>query len=405
MSEPERDDAPLLRDPDFRRLWAAGLITYFVRWLEVLVFGVFTYERTGSAFAVAGMLMLRMAPLGLLGVPFGAWAARVPGRAGVVAMLATLAVTATALLAAVAADALQVWHVAVASAVGGVVWAADNPLRRALVGELAGTRRMARAMALDVGASNACKLAGPGVGGFLLAHGGMAGVLGPVVLLYLLAIAMVLRIRPRPRPASTQAAGVFAILVDGVRQVCALPRLAGALWVTVVFNLFGWPVLSMVPVIGRDRMGLGPDGVGLLASSDGLGTLIGALALAAVPRPPPQGRTYVVGCVAFFVAVGAFSATTHAVPAAALLFLSGLGQAAFAVMQATLTIGSVPPERRSQAMGLLTVAIGTAPIGFLALGALADRVGAPMAVGASCAAGLVVLALTRRLWRVCWDAD
>ncbi|MEI7444292.1 MAG: MFS transporter [Burkholderiales bacterium] len=404
MSDPERADAPLLRDPDFRRLWSAGLITYFVRWLEVLVFGVFTYERTGSAFAVAGMLMLRMVPLGLLGVPFGAWAARVPGRAGVVAMLGTLATTSTALLAAVAGDALEVWHVALACAIGGVVWAADNPLRRALVGELAGTRRMAKAMALDVGASNACKLAGPGAGGFLLAHGGMAGVLAVTLALYLVAIAMVLRIRPRARPAAPPAAGVLAILADGANQVRAVPRLAAALWVTVVFNLFGWPVLSMVPVIGRDRLGLGPDGVGLLAGSDGLGTLIGALALAAVPRPPPQGRTYVAGCVAFFVAVGAFSAATHPVAAALLLFLSGLGQAAFAVMQATLTIGAVTPERRTQAMGLLTVAIGTAPLGFLALGALAERVGAPIAVGASCAAGLAVLALTRRLWRVCWDA-
>ncbi|MFM1989243.1 MAG: hypothetical protein RJA99_2200 [Pseudomonadota bacterium] len=403
MSDSERADAPLLRDPDFRRLWAAGLITYFVRWLEVLVFGVFTYERTGSAFAVAAMLMLRMAPLGLLGLPFGAWAARVPGRTGVAAMLATLATTSTALLAAVAADAIEVWHVALASAVGGVVWAADNPLRRAMVGELAGTHRMARAMALDVGSSNACKLAGPGVGGVLLAHGGMAGALGPMLLLYLLAIVLVLRIRPRPRPAPPPAAGVLATLTDGVRLVRALPRLAGALWVTVLFNLFGWPVLSMVPVIGRDRMGLGPDGVGLLASSDGLGTLLGALALAALPRPPPQGRTYVVGFVAFFVAVGAFSACTQPAAAAVLLFLSGLGQAGFAVMQATLAIGAVPPERRAQAMGLLTVAIGTAPIGFLGLGALAERIGAPLAAGVSCAAGLVALAATRRLWRICWD--
>ena len=402
MSLSERADAPLLRDPDFRRLWAAGLITYFVRWLEVLVFGVFTYERTGSAFAVAGMLVLRLAPLGLLGVPFGAWAARVPGRTGVAAMLATLATVAIALLAAVAADALEVWHVALASAVGGVVWAADNPLRRALVGELAGAARMPRAMALDVGASNACKLAGPGIGGLLLAHGGMVGVLAPVVLLYALAIVMVLRVRPRPRPPAAAPSGVIAILADGLRLVRTLPRLAGALWVTVLFNLFGWPVLSMVPVIGRDRMGLGPDGVGLLASADGLGTLLGALALAATPRPPHQGRTYLVGIVVFLVAVAGFAVCTHPAPAALLLFVSGLGQAGFAVMQATLVLGSVGPERRSQAMGLLTVAIGTAPLGFLAVGALAERIGAPVAAAASCAAGLVALALTRRLWRVCW---
>jgi len=397
--------APLLRDPDFRRLWAAGLITYFVRWLEVLVVGVFTYERTGSAFAVAGMLMLRLLPLGLLGVAFGALAARIPGRTGVLGMLGVQSVAALALLVAAATGRLEVWHVAVASVLGGIVWAADNPIRRAMVGELAGTARMARAMALDVGASNACKLAGPAAGGLLLANGGMAGVLGPVVLLYAVAIVAVLKVRPRPRVAVAGApVGVLATIVDGLAMVRERPGLAGALWVTVLFNLFGWPVLSMVPVIGRDRLGLGPDGVGLLASADGLGTLIGAVALAALTRPPPQGRAYVVGIVTFFLMVAAFAACTDVRWAAAALFVSGLGQAAFAVMQATLVFGAAPPERRTQAMGLLTMAIGTAPLGFLALGATAEQLGAPMAAAASCAAGLLVLATTRRWWRVCWDA-
>jgi hypothetical protein len=45
---------PLLRDPEFRHLWTSGLILFLVRWLEILVFGVFTYQETGSAFLVAG---------------------------------------------------------------------------------------------------------------------------------------------------------------------------------------------------------------------------------------------------------------------------------------------------------------------------------------------------------------
>lgn len=394
--------APLLRDPDFRRLWTVGLITYLVRWLEVLVVGVFTYERTGSAFAVAGMLMLRLLPLGLLGVAFGALAARIPGRSGVLGMLGVQSLATLALLAAALTDRLEVWQVAVASVLGGMVWAADNPIRRAMVGELAGTARMARAMALDVGASNACKLAGPAAGGLLLANGGMVGVLVPVLVLYAVAIVAVLRIRPRPRAAGGPPLGVFATIVDGLAMVRERPGLAGALWVTVLFNLFGWPVLSMVPVIGRDRLGLGPDGVGLLASADGLGTLLGAIALATLPRPPAQGRAYVIGLVTFFLMVAAFAACTDVRWAAAALFVSGLGQAAFAVMQATLVFGAAPPERRTQAMGLLTMAIGTAPLGFLALGAAAEALGAPMAAAVSCAAGLLALATTRRWWQTCW---
>ena len=47
--------------------------------------------------------------------------------------------------------------------------------------------------------------------------------------------------------------------------------------ITVIFNVFGWPYTSMVPVIGTDYLKLGPEGVGLLAGS------------AATLKPRPDG--------------------------------------------------------------------------------------------------------------------
>ena len=84
----------LVRNADFRRLWASGLIVFLVRWLEILVFGVFVYQQTDSAFLVASMTMLRLLPLALFGVPFGALAARIPRRTGLIAMLSMLSATA-----------------------------------------------------------------------------------------------------------------------------------------------------------------------------------------------------------------------------------------------------------------------------------------------------------------------
>ena len=56
-------------------------------------------------------------------------------------------------------------------------------------------------------------------------------------------------------------------------------RLIGVLVVTVIYNIFAWPFTSMIPVIGRDRLHLGPEGVGLLATMDGIGAFMGALLL------------------------------------------------------------------------------------------------------------------------------
>jgi MFS family permease len=393
----------LLHEPDFRRLWTVGVIGYYVRWMEILVFGVFAYERTDSAFLVASMLMLRLLPLGVLGVPLGALAARVPRREMLIATTVVLAATSMTLLLISMTGNLEYWHLATASFISGVAWAGDNPLRRAFMGSIAGHTRMGAAMALDVGASNASRLAGPLTGGLILAHVGIGAVFGLVLTLYVLSLAALLRVRGEEAHRSSATVGIVASLSAGFIAARDNPRLAGALWITVLFNLFGWPVLSMVPVIGRDRLGLAADGIGLLASVDGVGTLLGAVVLASFARPALYGRIYVSGVTLFLVMLPAFALSTHPLAAAAALLMVGFGQSAFSVMQATIVFVSAPIERRVHAMGLLTMCIGTGPIGFLALGALAERFGASAASVASALAGLVALGLTWRWWRACWQ--
>jgi uncharacterized membrane protein YuzA (DUF378 family) len=68
-------------------------------------------------------------------------------------------------------------------------------------------------------------------------------------------------------------------------------------------------------------------------------------------------------------------------------------------MQATLVYLAAPAELRSRVLGVLTVCIGLGPIGFLHLGLLAELFGARAACIITGAEGLLVLALTRRLWR------
>jgi hypothetical protein len=52
-------------------------------------------------------------------------------------------------------------------------------------------------------------------------------------------------------------------------------------------------------------------------------------------------------------------------------------------------------------MGLMTMCIGASPLGFLAVGALAERLGAPMATLVCGICGLVGVALTWPLCRAC----
>ncbi len=393
-TRPARGAMPM----DYWRLWYAGMVVTTVRWLETVAMGVVVYARTGSAFDVAMITMLRLLPMGLFGAFLGAAAERFDRRRTLVAMTCVLAATSAVLAVVAWADALEVWHLAVASLVNGCGWATDNPLRRTMMGEVVGRERMATAMAFDVGAANASRVVGPTVGGLLLAGVGIEGAFALGVLMYATAAVSILTVRARIVPAEG-AAAVLARTWESVRIVIADRRLAAIMWVTIVYNVFAWPFTSMIPVIGRDRLNLGPEGVGLLTSVDGVGAFAGALLLAMFLTPGWHARAYVGGVAVYLVALMGFALAPTPLTAGAALLLTGLAGAAFATLQATIVYLAAPVDMRSRIMGVLSVCIGSGPIGFVWLGWLADRIGAPEATAITGAMGLLGLAVTWPLWR------
>ena len=78
-------------------------------------------------------------------------------------------------------------------------------------------------------------------------------------------------------------------------------QLQGVLAVTAIYNLFGWPFYSLVPVIGKDNLALGPEGVGVLSSMDGVGAMMGAAWVILLAKPAHYHALY-IGAVAVFQA-------------------------------------------------------------------------------------------------------
>jgi hypothetical protein len=99
------------------------------------------------------------------------------------------------------------------------------------------------------------------------------------------------------------------------------------------------------------------------------------------------------------LALIAFALAPAVVPASMALLLTGLAGAAFSTLQATLVYLAAPHEMRARIMGVLSVCIGTGPVGFLWLGWLANQIGASTATAITGALGLVALLALRPLWR------
>lgn len=383
---------------DFRRLWFVGLAICIVRWLEMLALALFAYQLTGSAFVVAMLTMLRLLPMGLFGAVIGAAAERLDRRRALVLVVSTSMVVTLTLGILASLGAIEVWHLAVASFINGTGWAADHPVRRMMIGDAVGAERIGAALSVDTATNNGSRVLGPMLSGLLLAEYGITSVFWFSLALYTPALVASLRIGMRRQAAATKPASFITSIREGLAWLHRDRRLIGVFVMTIIFNVFGWPATSMVPVIGTDYLSLGPKGVGLLASCDGMGGLLGALLIAAVARAAWYGRIY-VSAVALYLVMVVFFATAPGIPVAAVsLFLGGMFGAGFAVMQATLVYRAAPIEMRARLLGLVSVCIGTGPIGFLYLGFLAEMFTPRTATVALAAQGVLVILLTRRYW-------
>jgi MFS family permease len=389
----------LLGEPDFRRLWLVGLVVFSVRWLEMLAVAVFAYQRTGSPFIVALLTMLRMLPMAMFGALIGAAAERVERRTALVLVMMLMLLCSIALALLAWSGALEIWHIALASFISGLTWTTDNPVRRTMIGEVVGPERMSAAMSIDVGANNASRMLGPTVGGILLATVGIGGAFAVSVAGYLVAAIVAVRIRHRNATSPSGAAGVLERMIEGLLLVRRDPRLSGTMVITVIYNTFGWPFTSMIPVIGQDNLGLGAVGIGVLASMDGVGAFCGAIAIALFAKAPHFARLYIGGVTTYLLMLPVFALAPYPVLAGSVLLLTGLANAGFSIMQATLVYLAAPPEMRGRVFGVLSVCIGIGMIGFLHLGWLAGMIGATWAIVIIGVEGLVAMLLTCRWWR------
>jgi MFS family permease len=394
---PSQEQIPLLRNPSFVRLWLTGATLMAMRWFEILATSVFTYNVTQSALAVALVMLARVTPNLLFGAITGAIADRFDRRVLLVAGLtSTTTVTGTLCFLAYL-GVLNPWHIAIGAFLNGVVFSSEFPVRRTLMGDIAGVDRVGRAMGLDLTANNATRIVGPALGGIVFETIGIAGVYTVSTISYALCVFLVFGVVPTQRVAAA-AQSFFGHIVEGVRYVRGQRPLVGTMMITVIMNVWGLPYAAMVPVIGREELGLTAFPIGLLLSSEGVGAMLGSLLAAAYATQRQFARIYLYGSLLMNAAVVLFAWSDIYALSLVMTFTAGLGIAGFTTMQATLPYVLAAPEMRARVMGVLSVSIGSAPLGMLHIGLLADWLGAPGALAAMGIEGLVALALVMWIW-------
>ena len=370
-----------LRHRDLRLFFSGQAVSLVGTWMQQVAMAWLVYRLTGSALMLGVISFASQFPSFLMAPLAGALADRW-SRHRMVTTAQILAMTqATVLAVLVMTGTVAVWHLVVLAVTIGLINGVDVPARQALMIRLIGDPEdLPNAIALNSSMFNAARLVGPALGGLLI------GVLGEGPVFVLNAVSYVgvlgaLAMLRLPHEPSLSTGSVLRSVVEGLAYAGRSPSIRDLLIVLSLVSLIGIPYVVLFPVFARDVLGGDARTLGLLTSSAGLGSLIGALALASRSTVLGLGRIITRAAAAFGASLIAFALSRHVLLSCALLVVSGLSMILVTASINTVLQTIVREEMRGRMMSLYTMAfVGTTPLGGLAGGWVASHVGAPVAV-------------------------
>jgi MFS family permease len=400
MTEATRQSLGALTHRNFRLFFLGQGVSLIGTWMQTVAQGWLVLSLTNSPFFVG--LASGLGSLGVLAFTLyaGVVADRRDKRRLVVLTQSLSMLLAFVLAALVWTNVVTVWHVLALATVLGIVNAFDIPTRQAFMVELVGKEDLMSAIALNSSMFNAARIVGPAIAGALIGAVGVATCFALNGVSYVAVIAglVAMRLPPfEPRPAT---GSVWLGLREVVAFLRSDRRVETLVVLTAVLSVFGFPFLVMMPVFARDVLHVGAAGYGALTAAVGGGGMLGALMIAVNSRRiVRRGRLMGFGGVAFGLLVLSFAWSRSFVLSLVLLALAGGAMIVNNALTNTMLQTSVPDHLRGRVMGFYSfVFVGLAPLGAFQAGALAERFGAPWAVGLG---GLIcALAVAGAVWRV-----
>jgi MFS family permease len=391
----------LLREPNFLRLWLVGGFANAMRWLELLASSLFAFEVTGSALAVTLIVASRQLPQLLFGAFAGAVSEAVDRKLIVMLAMLVPACVATVLATLATMGQLALWHIALGNLVAGVMWSTEMSTRRRMVGEAAGPHRIVPAIALDSATNAATRMIGPLLGGFAFEWLGMKGAYTVTALVQFAGAFALAGLTHHQVTRRLALARIPADIVEGLRFARTRPLILLVFAITVVTNTFAFSYQGLVAPLGLAEFHVSPGLVGLLAAGEPIGALLGGTLIAAGVVRMDRRLMFAGGSALFMVMLLVVVVSPSYWLALAALIIGGFGTAGFSNMQTTLMLTEAPIEMRSRLMGLVTVGIGTGPLGVLMAGTIARELGTRGAILVMAGLGLattlaLVVALRRR---------
>jgi len=382
-----------LKYPNYR-LWFWGqIISLFGMWMESTALGFLVFELTRSPAYLGLVGFVTGVPTWMFMLYAGVIADRMPRRTLLMITQTVMMVLAFAIAALTFLHWIQPWHILVMAFLLGTANAFEAPARQSFVLEMVGVEDMTNAIALNSAMFSTAMAVGPMAGGLIYAFFGPAWCFAINGVSFIAVIVALKRMKLEPfvpKPGRTSA---LADLKEGLKHVAAHPLIRTIVGLIGAVSLVGISFATLLPAWSVNVLHGDARTNGYLQSARGLGALVAALLIASLGRFRFRGKLLTFGTFALPVTVAVFSLIRWTPLALVIICASGLSHILIFNLSNALVQTHSPNALRGRIMSVYTfIFFGLAPLGMLAVGFTAEKIGQKATLLAG--AGLMLAAAT-----------
>ena len=386
----------LFRSKDYITLWTIGTLLNILRWADIILVSIIIYEITSSPLQVSYLIIIRFLPLIILGYVSGTISDNINRRIGFINGLLIMAILSLILLFITyyynVSPLLLQFHVLV----NGIFWAFEMSTRKSLIIDITPKNLYSKSITIDSISTNVTRFIGPLLSALYFNNLNFINLLYVTSTIYLICgfICIIFTNKTKYPNKISIDTSYYNIFKESIIYIRNNKLLLNVFLITIIFNLWAYPYISMLPVIGKDILNYSGQDISILASIEGFGSLLGVLIILIYNKYKFYNLYYVGGTILTLICSFLFCFTFNYTSSLIILLISGIGSGFFGVMQNVLIALHSPNKVKGAMFGLLTMCIGFASLGYLHIGLLSLWLGVKYAIVLISIEGLIVLILT-----------
>lgn len=396
MSDPSTQASEILRDRNFLLFILARtgngmgihILTVAVAW--------HVYQLTKDPLDLGYIGLAQFAPHFVLFLVAGMAADRLDRRA-------ILAVCNIVHLVVVALLMLVLWRdlggvgmILAILVVHGIARAFFHTASQAILPNLVSTALFPKAVAYSSSANKMAQLAGPALGGLLVAYAGDWAYYTAAAMFALGGVGSIM-IRGALHVRSAEPMGL-ATLLGGFNYVWSNKVVLGAVSIDLFAVLLGG-VMGLLPIYAADILNVGAEGLGVMRAMPGVGSLMMGLALTRIAAPSRMGPALFISLAVFGASIVVFSLSEIFWLSLIALWIYGASDMVSVYIRLTLVQIATPDEMRGRVSAVNSVSINASnELGDFRAGLTAAFIGTVPAVLVGGVATLMITALWAKLF-------